>query len=258
MLKRSQFVAIGLGLAALASASQAAIYINENFNYADGSLNGKDPATGGPWTAHSGTAGQIQVGSGKITLVQGTQSEDVNSAFEGGFAMSAGSVLYSGFDLTVPSVTAAITDVAFAHFLTGTTAFDARVWMTAPTASGFRLGLSNDNSITDGDGEVRTADLSFDTTYRVVTSYDFSAKQGKIWINPVDINSANLAATDPGFSDAAVAYAFREAAGNTQQVIDNLVVSSDFADVVGVVPEPTSLGLIAGVVTIARRRRTAR
>lgn len=258
MIKSRVLLSAGLSVLALATASQAAIYINENFNYADGSLNGKDPAVGGAWANHSGTAGQIQVAGGKITLVQGSQSEDVNSTFEGGFAMGAGSVLYSGFDLTVPAVSAAITDGAFAHFLTGTTAFDARIWITAPTSGGFRLAISNDNSITDGDGEVRTSDLSFDTKYRVVTSYDFTNKQGKIWINPVDISSASLAATDPGFSDAAIAYAFREAAGNTQQQLDNLVVSSDFADAAGVVPEPATLGLVAGAAIVTLRRRSAR
>ena len=233
--------------------------VSETFSYADSSLNGKDPPIGGVWGAHSGTAGQVQVTSGQISIVQTAQSEDVNVPYEGGFTLGAGGALYSGFDLTVPAPTGAVADVYFAMFLTGTSNFDARVWVTAPTANGYRLALSNDNSITDGDGEVRSGDLAFDTTYRVLTKYDFDAKKGTLWINPVLESSPSFVATDPGFSDASIAYAFREAAGNTTQIIDNLYVSTTFVGAqTGVeIPEPASFAVltIAGLALASSRRR---
>lgn len=245
-------------LAVVASEANGAMLVSDSFTYADGSLNGKDPAIGGVWGAHSGTAGQVQVTGGKIGIVQSTQSEDVNIPFEGAYVLGAGGVLYSGFDLTVAAPTGAVADVYFAMFLTGTANFDARVWMTAPTTSGYRLAISNDNSITDADGEVRTGDLAFGTTYRVVTKYDFDAKKGTLWIDPVNEASASFSASDPGFSDAAIAYAFREATGNTAQVIDNLLVGTTFTEAAGgvEVPEPTCLMLVAlgGVLCLARRQ----
>ena len=247
--------------AVLLNEANGSMLVSETFTYADGGLVGKDPPIGGVWNAHSaGTA--IPVAGNAITLSQGAGSrEDDNVPYEGGFTLGAGGVLYAGYDLTVPDPGAAIVDGYFAHFLTGTTLFDARVWMTAPTTSGYRLAMSNDNSITDSDGEVRSTDLAFGTTYRIVTKYDFDGKSGKLWINPVTEASTSFSATDPGFSDASVAFAFRQAAGNTTQSIDNLYVSTSFQGALTgtEVPEPATAGLvmIVGLALALRRRRTS-
>jgi hypothetical protein len=243
------------------SNSRAVPLVLETFTYADGSLNGKDAPIGGVWGAHSGTASQVQVTAGQALIVQGgspAPSEDVNVPFEGGFVLGAGGVLYAGFDLTVPTTGTAIVNHYFAHFLTGTTLFDARVWLAPPTTSGFRLAISNDNSITDADGEVFTGDLAFDTTYRIVTRYDFDAKNGRLWVNPVDESSASITAADPGFSDAAIAYAFRQSNGGVvTEVVDNLAVGTTFAD--SAVPEPSGVVLggisLVGLLGILRARR---
>jgi hypothetical protein len=252
----SRSIAVVLSFCALAaSPALGALLVNEDFTHPDGNLVGQTPTPGpgATWAAHSGGGAlPVQVLSGQITLAQGAGSrEDVNAGT--GATMGAGDKWYSAFDLTVPTVTGAITDVYFAMFLTGTSNFDARIWLTAPTASGFRLAISNDNSITDLDGEVRTGDLAFDTKYRVVTVYDYTAMSGKLWINPVLESDPSFDPTDPGFSDAAVAYAFRQAAGNSTQVIDNLMVGTTFGDVV---PEPTTLALLAaaGMMFWHRRR----
>lgn len=236
-------------IAMFAGVSQAAIVVNEPFNYNDGPLVGNDPAIGGVWGTHSGTAGQVQVSGGKITLVHPTQSEDVNVPFEGGVAAGAGAILTANFDLTVPQITPTVNSVAFAHFLEGTSFFAARIWITAPSAggSGFRLALSNDNSITDGDGEIFTGDLAFNTTYRITNIYDYSGAKGAIAIN----GGTPLFAADPGLSDEVGAYAFRESSANTTMVIDNLIVEM-------VVPEPATLGLLAGLSVVGLRRRSAR
>ena len=255
--------AVALGLATLASSANAAMLVSETFSYADGTIVGNDPPIGGTWTAFSGAGGTpVNVASGAAVAVQGSGSrEDVGVPFEGGFAATTGTVLYAGFDLSIPDPGAAITDVYFATFLAGTSSFDARVWVTAPTTSGYRLAISNDNSITDADGEIRTGDLVFGTTYRVVTKYDYTAKSGTLWLNPVTEASPSFAATDPGFSDAIASYAIRQAAGNTSQVIDNLYVSTTFVGAqTGVeIPEPASFALltIAGLALASSRRRAA-
>jgi hypothetical protein len=257
-MKIIKSVAAALALAGLTgTAANGAILVNESFTYANGNIVGQDPAVGTVWAAHSGAAATpVQVTGGAIVLAQGAGSrEDVNIGFEGGEIASAGETFYAAYDLTVPDPGAAIVDVNFAEFLAGTTTFDARVWVTAPTTAGYRLAVSNDSSITDADGEVRTADLAFGTTYRVVTSYNFDTKQSSIWINPT-LSTPALTATDPGFSDPVTAYAFRQAAGNTGQTIDNLIVSTSPEDVGVSVPEPTGLALIGlGSLYVLRRRR---
>jgi hypothetical protein len=147
--------------------------------------------------------------------------------------------------------------------LEGTTLFGARLWVAAPTSSGYRLALSNDNSITDNDGEVFSSDLSFGTTYRVVTKYEYDNPDAMLWINPLTEASASVTATDPAFSDEFAAYAFRQAAGNTMQVIDNLVVADNFQEALtgeAVIPEPTSacLVMLAGLALVGVRSRRVR
>jgi hypothetical protein len=167
-------------------------------------------------------------------------------------------LFYAGFDVTVDA-SAAPGSVMFAHFLQGTTNFTSRLWVTAPTASGYRLALSNDSSITDADGEVFSSDLTLGTSYRVVVSYDFSAGAGTLWINPVDQSSPSLSATDPGFNNAVAAYAFRQgtlSSGGSTQTIDNLYVATTFTEALTGIPEPATAGfLLLGSLFLARRRR---
>jgi len=245
---------------ATATVAHGTVLVNDSFTYANGNLVTQDPPIGGAWAAHSGAASvPVQVTGGAAVIAQGAGSrEDVNTAFEGGETASAGETFYAAFDLTIADPAATIVDVNFAHFLAGTTTFDGRLWVTAPTTAGYRLALSNDNSITDADGEVRTADLAFGTTYRVVTSYNFDAKTSSIWIDPTT-STAPLTATDPGFSDAVASYAFRQAAGNTTQTVDNLIVATTPEEVGVTVPEPTSLAAVGlGAMALLRRRRSSR
>jgi hypothetical protein len=234
-----------------AQASLGALLVSDNFDRAAGNLVGTTSTSGGVWGTHSGAGvGPVQINNNRIAIVQGTgYNEDVNIPL--GKTMAAGDVFYSAFDLTLDAA-ANPSNVYFAMFMAGTSSFDGRIWATAPTTSGYRLALSNDNSITDADGEVFSGDLAFGTTYRIVHSYDFSAKKGTLWISPVDQTSPSLTATDAGYSDAITSYAFRQAGGNSTQYIDNLAVGTSFADVV---PEPASLMLLGLGGLFLRRRR---
>jgi len=237
-------LAVGL----LAGTANATILVQESFTHPDGNLVGQTPEVGTTWATHSGTTGPVLVSGGKITLVQ-SNAEDVNSGT--GSTMGAGSRWYAGFDLSIPSGT---TNAYFAMFMKGTSNFDGRIWVTAPASGGdYRLAISNDNSITDADGEVFTGDLTFGTKYRVVHYYDYTAMAAKLWIDPINESSPGFLAADPGYSDAVTAYAFRQGGGNSSQTIDNLVVATTFGEAL---PEPASLVLIAlGGLAALRRRR---
>ncbi len=243
------------GLLLITGPATAAVLVNETFNHPDGNLVGltPTPGPGGTWAAHSGAGtGPIQVSGGAAVVRQATgASEDVNTAL--GTPLGAGGKLYAGFDLTVEA-TGAPTNVYFAMFMEGTSLFDGRIWITAPTANGYRLAISNDNSITDNDGEVFTNDLAFGTRYRIIHSYDYDGKSATLWVNPVNESSPSVTATDPGFSDEVSAYAFRQAGGNSTQTIDNLIVATSFSEAV---PEPATLALLGLGCLVIRRRRPA-
>ena len=193
-----------------------------------------------PWGTHSGTAQQILVTNGEITLIQTTNSEDVNLPL--GVTMGSGDKFYAAFDLRVPTATTVV-NVYFAHFLQGTSNFRARVWIRPPAVSGngYRLGISNSGTAPNMPGtDLSSTDLAFGQTYRVVTSYTFDGSSAELWIDPVNESSPKLTITGES-SLAVTAYAFREAtsSGNTQQIIDNLCIATTFNEVITCTPPTT-------------------
>lgn len=256
-----------LAAGALATSSQAAVLVSEPFNYADGTpIVGQTPPIGGTWAAHSGANGPVTVNNGSINVVQGASStfaQDVNVPFADGFADGTGTTLYASFDVTVSNAAASVTDVYFAHFLQGTSTFDERLWVTAPAgASGYRLALTNGSTaLATNTGAVKSDDLAFGTTYKIVMSYSYDSLSGSLWINPTSESSPSLTPTDTGFKNAVIAFAFRQGSPSgsttTTQNIDNLMVGTSFADVISV-PEPASLSMLGlGAVAMIRRRRGA-
>lgn len=260
-------VSLAVAIAALCISSvttQATILVNENFNREDGNLVGTVP-TPGPGNAWeqtgTGVNGPVQIVDNTILLAQnasGVSAQDVNVPT--GAVMAAGDRWYAGFDVVVEQPGASISNVYFAHFLQGSTNFTSRLWVTAPTASGYRLALSNDSSITDADGEVFTGDLALGTSYRVVISYDFSGGNGSLWIDQALESGASISATDPGFNNAVSAFAFRQGSPSgsltTTQTIDNLCVGTSYGEAYTCVPEPATLSLLAfGAIALIRRRR---
>jgi hypothetical protein len=246
-------------VAANALNARASLLVSDTFNYPAGNLAGNTPPIGGIWTETSGTTNDIQVAnSDSIVVNESTGVQDDHSTFAGGFTDAPGDVLYSSFTINVPAPTGTLTSVYFAHFLEGTSDFDSRVWVTTPTTAGdgFRIALSQGSSL-NATKDVFSSDLAFGTTYTVVSSFNSSATDGSLWIDPTSLLSAPLGTTtDTGFSDAVTSYAFRQSltAGNAIITVGDLQVGTSFADVVSV-PEPASLGIIALIGMALLRRR---
>ncbi len=230
-------VVFGVVVALCAAPVFSTVLVDEQFSHMDGPLVGltPQPGPGGAWAAHSGAGNKpIQVSTGSISLDQsGGSGEDVKTTFA---PMAAGDKLYAGFDVMLPSgqtVNPDANGLYFAHFALGTSSFQARIFVVAPSASG-DFGIALDGS-TSTPSNTWPVDLDFDTTYRVIVSYEFDTGITRLWLDAT-------AETDPYLEDltgttlqAIDSFAFRQTNDYTgSQVIDNLLVSDVFDESVPV------------------------
>ncbi len=244
----------------LSSSAHGATLVFEPFTHPDGPLVGQSPQRGAAWAAHSGEGNKpIQVSSGEISLEQsGGSGEDVNSAFA---AQSDTATTYARFDFQLPNGNDENSDIEnvdgsgnyFAHFKDSGFAFRARTGVVAASAGGdFGLAINADSSNL-GEGATWPSDLSFDTTYRVVISWNAETGESRLWLNPETRLSPSISHTGGNTGDLMEAFAFRQSNDyDGLQFIDNLAVATSF------IPEPTALllmlvGLLA-TTSCARRR----
>ena len=202
------------------------------------------------WAAHSGAGAKaIQVGASGTTLQQSAGSgEDINQSIT---TMGAGQTYYFGFDLINSGGSA---DVYFAHFMTSSTLFRNRLFVTSATSGGdYTLGIGTGAAPAVKWG----SDLSFGTSYRVVGSYAFDSGEIKLWVDPLSIASTSISSTD-ALSAAVNAFGFRQASPSvaSSQLVSDLVIADDFNSAAGVIPEPTTVALaLVGLAGLAVRRR---
>jgi hypothetical protein len=247
-------------LLAGSSTAFGAVILHDSFSHPDGNLTGNPPEIGGVWTTHSGTTA-VTVASGQAKLTQ-ANSEDTHSNFSTG-PIGAGSQIYAGFQLTVPSQANPITAGYFAHFKDVGNFFGTRIWIAPPTAGGYKLVLSGDNSITDADGEVAwPVDLAFDQPYCIMSSYNYDTGETKMWVDPLNELSPSVTATDSFAGDEFESYSLRQfsaGAGTSMQLIDNLTVATTFNEA-RCIPEPATIALVvlAGMALLGLGRRSVR
>jgi hypothetical protein len=221
-MKRS-FVLGCLMALSLALPTQATVYFDDHFEYADGQLTDKDndPNTnpdaganvsGGLWKSHSGTSEFVQVASEKA-VVKTSGTEDVNR--DSGSTMTAfgGETWYYSARFTVLDMGAtSIGTNYFIHFKdNGTFNLTGRLWVMAPDVAApgkFNLGLSaysvNNTDPLSGQRKWGT-DLDFGTEYTVVVSLKGRDNDAgttddgfsSFWINPVNSGSTSVTDTHP-------------------------------------------------------------
>ncbi|MBT4035389.1 MAG: hypothetical protein HOE61_11650, partial [Candidatus Marinimicrobia bacterium] len=157
--------------------------VSESFSYSDGNLVGN-----GNWVSFSGTAGEIQVGSGLITITD-SDSEDAKVTFT---AQSSGTV-YFGYDIKVsdPSSYTSTDFEYFSGFADGT-AFENRVDVAAFSASGWKPGISNSASAAEA---TWASDLSYASTYRIVVGITISTGVSELWVDPSSSSSTKITGT---------------------------------------------------------------
>jgi hypothetical protein len=155
--------------------------------------------------------------------------------------------LWAAFDVTV---TGGNTSVYFAHFIQdqSTSAFENRVGVTSVSdGKDFTFGIFSSSTTV---AQKFASGFNFNETYRLILSWDYATKTSTLDY----VGNTGAALTYIGSYQTAIdGFAFRQASGNSTQVIDNLVVASTRAEVV---PEPATMVLLGlgGLLAVCRRK----
>ena len=208
--------------------AHAAILLDEPFNYTNGPL---VSVSGGAWTTHSGTTGEVDVVSGRVDL-RVPSTEDVNAVLLGQpFPVTTNVFLYASFVVnysTLPSVGGAY----FSHFKgAGISSQRAKIYAFSGGAGTgqYRIGLANGaNSIV-----VNTANsLNTNMDYRIYVRYVVSNATSTLWVDPTSELSPSITASDFVASPGTItSFALRQDTGIGVLAVDELRVGTSFADV---------------------------
>ena len=224
------------------------VVLIDNFNY-DGT-GAIISQSGGFWQTHSGTPGQMQVGSGVVTVDGVNNTEDVNAPLIGQpYTTNSGAVLYSRYVVnykTLPGTAGSY----FGHFKDNTIyGFIARVWaFTNGAAPGnYRIGIAN-SAGTSTTAVPVLQDLVLNSNYVVVTRLVLSNEFSTVWINPTSESSPSVTdTTDITANEVNIySYAFRESTADEGILtVSNFSVALSFAAATGMVlPAQLNIQLI--------------
>ncbi len=214
------------------------VIFSEPFDYPDGQLYGSGLW---PWAHASPTGtnfGQLQVTNGQAQLSR-SQAEDVAAPLTGGpFSSSQGVVFYTGFQVLFTELPSSGGSY-FIHFRdsdTGTT-FRGKVFAnTSGAAPGqFRLGVSSSANVPSPQFG---RELLLNQPYIVVTRYNAGTGETRLWVNPTSESSPSVDSTDTPLTSQVGSIGLREDSGIGVNYIDNLVISTSFADVVPAIVRP--------------------
>lgn len=235
-----RFASFVLAFSLVTSAVNADILITDNFNYT-GTL------TENGWIAYSG-ADQSITSDGNVASI-GSGTEDIRRVF----GAQGSNPVFASFMLNVLSMPSTGGEYSFG-FIDGS-AMESR-WGIVTQESGSGFGVTAYGS---GSSVVGTVPgLSLNTSY-LVTYYFDGVGDHRLWI---DSDGANFDAPDlqTTAENTDIDGVFIRQAGaldnrESAWTMDNLIVSTTFAEVI---PEPATIGILAfGALLVAiRRRRT--
>lgn len=176
---------------AIASTASAQIYASDNFSYT-GAL------TSNGWSAHSGAGNKVINANGSYATLDFSSGsgEDVNLPFTSG-ALGASDDVYASFTLNVPSGNPVNPDgngSYCAHFKDSGFGFRGRFGLLSPAGSGDFTVAINTSSANLGAGGVWATDLSFDTNYTIIISYDAATGDSNLWVDPTSVSSTSVTA----------------------------------------------------------------
>jgi len=207
--------------------ASASLLLDESFSYTNGPL---VTVSGGNWTTHSGTSGDVEVISGRVDL-RVPSNEDVNRLIAGQpYTSASGLTLYASFTLNFSGLPSGV-GTYFAHLKgSGTSNYRAKVFAFSGGAGAgqFRLGLAgaaNSPAITNA------TFLNTNQDYRVYLRYVLNSGVTTMWIEPDTEASPSVTATDAAAASSLIAFALRQDAGLGIIAFDDLKVGTSFNDV---------------------------
>ena len=222
-MKKTAIGFAALALVAMATAPAfATVLMSEGFAYSNGNL-----VPNGGWATHSGTGTDVQVSAGRAVGNMANAPDDNRTIT----AQSATAKTYYCMEVMIPTPAAAVVTNYFAHLKdTGTSNFAGRLGIVAGTTSGFRFALGSTAFTTPVSWG---SDLAFNTSYRVVVSYNAATGGAEMWINPANELSTKVTQAGGTTGFLISAFAFRQSStGGTAWGFsaDNLGVGSSFDD----------------------------
>lgn len=226
-MTRYQCLLIAIAITA-ATTARADIVFSDGFTYPDGNLVG---TTGSPWSTVTGTGAAV-VNNGQLELSR-SREEDVSVSLPGGPYLSTGptQTIFASFTVLFSALPS---NLGSYFAILNTSGARCRVWAATTNAADgtFRLGVGNSTSANANSGQIPT-DLSLDTSYKVVVRYDLQTGVSTIWLNPTSESDSSVDATDSTSATTISTFAFRQTGGIGVMLIDDLIVGTAFADVVG-------------------------
>jgi len=218
----------GLALASLGAVANGQVIASDDMSIA-GAL------TANGWVAHSGAGNKVINSDGNVATLDFSSGsgEDINLAFSA--PQGAADTTYFSFTLNVPSGNSVTPDgngSYFMHLKDAGFFFHARVGLLSAAGAGdFGIGISNTSNI-GGSGGVWGADLSFDTNYNVVASWDASTDTATLWIDPTGMGDTSVQSVGTFPGDSMESIALRQSNDHTGLItVDNIIVGKTFGDV---------------------------
>ena len=204
----------------------AALLLFEPFNYPNGSL---ITVSGGLWSTHSGTTGEVEVVSGRVDL-RVPATEDVNVLLGQTFPASSSTILYASFTMNFAALPSS-SGAYFAHFKgSGTSIQRGKIFAftTGAGAGQYRVGIANfaNTPVVAASGSLNT-----NVDYRIYLRYIVSNATTTLWVEPATEASPSVTASDITTSAALTAFALRQDGGIGVLELDDLRVGTSFADV---------------------------
>jgi len=204
---------------------------SDSFDYPSGPL---VTVSSGTWATHDGATGQVEVRSGRVLLAQ-TNSEDVSVALDQSYPQTTDIALYASFTINFTAFPSGTGDY-FAHFKgLGTSGFRNRIYATTNgvPAGFFRVGIANANTTL---GILLSPGLSLNTDYVLITRYVVSNATSTLWLDPSAETDPAATAVDAAPATAETAFALRETASIGTCYLDNLIIGTNFSDVLPCMP----------------------